>query len=302
MSKTIARCILVGIVLTFGLVAPVRRVRADDHHWTYEGAEGPEHWGELTPDYALCSAGQEQSPVDISASAPLNAANIASSYDPSAVNIFNNGHTVQVNYDPGSTMTLEGGEYQLVQFHFHAHSEHTHAGQAAPLEMHLVHKNAEGKLAVVGVWLEPGAENAAFAPVFDHLPATAGDPQAVPGATVDADDLLPAERAYYRYNGSLTTPPCTEGVKWVMLDRSVAISQGQIDAFTGLFANDFRPTQSLNSRTFLGGKTDAAPLPGTGAAAGQPVYLLALGAILLLAGLVVRRGRGVGSRETGNGK
>ena len=289
MSKLIMRYVLVGMVLTFGFVAPVRGVRADDHPWTYEGAEGPEHWGELSPDYELCGIGVEQSPVDIPAAAPLNAVGPASIYGPSRVNIFNNGHTVQVNYDEGSSMTLEGSEYALVQFHFHAHSEHTKAGQAAPLEMHLVHRNAEGKLAVVGVWLEPGAANAAFAPVFDHLPAAVGAPQAVPGATIDADDLLPAERAYYRYNGSLTTPPCTEGVKWVMLDRPVALSQGQIDAYTALYSNDFRPTQPLNARAFLGGNADAAPLPVAGATPGQPLYLVALGALLLLGGLLLRR-------------
>ena len=255
-------------------------------HWGYEGEDGPEHWGELSPDYALCSTGTEQSPIDIPAGAPLNPADLGYNYLPSAVNIFNNGHTIQVNYDPGSSLQIDNTEYELIQYHFHAHSEHTNNGEAAPMEMHLVHRNADGGLAVVGVWLKSGAENAAFAPVFDNLPTIEGEPEAVAGAAVNADELLPAERAYHRYNGSLTTPPCTENVKWVMLGNSVELSEAQISAYTGIFNNNFRPTQSFNARAFLTGpQSTPATLPESGGAAFPvAVIFVSMGALGTVAG------------------
>jgi len=148
---TLRKLLIVG-ALGFGMLAFGAPARASEPvHWGYEGEVGPEKWGELSPDYALCSAGAEQSPVDIPASAPLNPS-LAYAYQPSALNILNNGHTVQVNYDPGSTLQLENSAYDLVQFHFHAHSEHTSSGQAAPLELHLVHRNAEGQLSSASGW------------------------------------------------------------------------------------------------------------------------------------------------------
>lgn len=174
-------------------------------HWTYEGAEGPEFWGELRPD-SLCSTGQEQTPIDAPATAPTNPADITFNYQPTALTIFNNGHTVQVNYDEGSSIDVGGKTYNLKQFYFHTPSEHTLKGQPTDLEMHLVHQSADGQLAVVGVMLKQGAENSTYAPVFNNMPGAVND------VTVNAADLLPAERTYYRYNGSLTTPPCSEGV------------------------------------------------------------------------------------------
>ena len=131
-------------MITFGVV-----LAQGDVHWSYEGDTGPEHWGTLSPDFATCAKGVEQSPVDIPANAPLNATDLAFSYQPSAVTIFNNGHTIQVNYDPGSSLTLNGVKYDLVQFHFHAASEHAIGGQEEPMEIHFVHKNTKGDLAVV---------------------------------------------------------------------------------------------------------------------------------------------------------
>ncbi len=282
---------LVALVVGLAVLTPV--VLAEGPvHWTYEGPEGPEHWGELSPDYALCSTGAEQSPIDIPAGAPVNPAGLGYNYQPSAVNIFNNGHTVQVNYDPGSTLQLDNDTYELVQFHFHAASEHTGNGQHAPMEMHLVHRNTSGGLAVVGVWLESGDENAAFAPVFNNLPATEGDPVAVPGETVNADNLLPGQRTYHRYSGSLTTPPCTQGVKWVMLNNPVELSATQIAAFTGLFDNNYRPVQPLNERAFLTGSQQPAPaaLPATGGPA-LPIAggLAGLGALGIVIGSYLYR-------------
>lgn len=251
-KKTVLHLMLV-VSLIGGLLAALvsTAVASGPVHWGYEGEEGPEHWGELSPDFALCSTGTEQSPVDIVDGAALNPADLEYNYQPSAVNILNNGHTIQVNYDAGSELMLDNDSYKLLQFHFHAHSENTKNGQPAPMEIHFVHQNDAGGLAVVGVWLESGSENEAFAAVFNNLPATESEPEVVADATVNAGELLPSDRSYYRFNGSLTTPPCSENVKWIMLNEPIELSQAQIDAFTAIFDDNYRPVQPFNDRTFL---------------------------------------------------
>jgi carbonic anhydrase len=266
-------------IITFGAV-----LAQEDVHWSYEGDTGPEHWGTLSPDFATCATGVEQSPLDIPANAPLNAADITFSYQPSAVTLFNNGHTIQVNYDPGSSITLNGVKYDLVQFHFHAASEHAIGGQHDPMEIHFVHRNAQGGFAVVGALLKSGGENAAYAPIFQNLPPQASQPAPVAGASVDANQLLPAQRSYWRYNGSLTTPPCTEGVKWLVMNRPVEISDAQIAAFTTIFKNNERPVQPFNARTFL--------VPTTLPRTGDEVVMLhsalvGAGVLMLVAGLAL---------------
>jgi carbonic anhydrase len=266
-------------LITFGVA-----LAQEDVHWSYEGDTGPEHWGSLSPDFATCAKGVEQSPVDIPATAPLNPADLTFSYQPSAVTIFNNGHTIQVNYDPGSSLSLNGVKYDLVQFHFHTASEHAIGGQHEPMEIHFVHRNAQGGLAVVGVLLKSGGENATYAPIFQNLPPQASQPASVAGATVDANQLLPVQRTYWRYNGSLTTPPCTEGVKWLVMNTPVEVSDAQIAAFTSIFKNDERPVQLLNARTFLVPTTlpqtgDTAPMLGG--------VLIGAGALMLVAGFVL---------------
>jgi carbonic anhydrase len=266
-------------LITFGVA-----LAQEDVHWSYEGDTGPEHWGSLSPDFATCAKGVEQSPVDIPANALLNPADLAFSYQPSAVTIFNNGHTIQVNYDPGSSLTLNGVKYDLVQFHFHTASEHAIGGQHEPMEIHFVHRNAQGGLAVVGVLLKSGGENATYAPIFQNLPPQASQPAPVAGATVDANQLLPAQRTFWRYNGSLTTPPCTEGVKWLVMNTPVEVSDAQIAAFTNIFKNDERPVQPFNARTFLVPTTlprtgDTVPMLGG--------VFIGAGALMLVAGFVL---------------
>lgn len=243
-----------GAVMAFHGIAPGEMME-DDHgeapHWGYEGMSGPDHWGELSPDWALCSEGTEQSPVDIPSSAPVNPGDITFGYDPSQLTIVNNGHTIQVNYDPGSTIEVGGKSYELKQFHFHALSEHTMDGAYTPLEMHLVHQAEDGQYAVVGVFINSGDANPAFEPIWAHLPAEAGDPQMIDGVMVNADDLLPGERTYYRYNGSFTTPPCTEGVQWLVLSNDITLSDGQIGDFTAIVDGNYRPVQPLNEREFF---------------------------------------------------
>ena len=220
-------------------------------HWTYEGEEGPEHWGDLDPSFAVCSTGRAQSPIDLVNAQMVRLTDIQFDYQPSALNEFNNGHTIQVNYDEGSSITYNEDTYQLLQFHFHRESEHTLDGQHFPMELHLVHRDAAGNLAVVGVKLEEASvDNAAFAAVFDNLPAEKGTPEPTE-LTVDAAKLLPTDHHYTTYTGSLTTPPCTQGVRWLVLDTPVQVSAHQIEAFAVLFESNARPVQPLDNRDLL---------------------------------------------------
>lgn len=219
-------------------------------HWSYEGATGPAHWGELAPEYALCAAGRSQSPIDIDGTTSADLPNLTFHYAPTPVEIVNNGHTVQVNYAAGSYLEVDGVRYDLAQFHFHAPSEHTIGGKHAAAEMHLVHKSATGELAVVGVLLEQGEHNARFAPVWDNLPGKPGAAQRF-AATIDADDLLPADPRTYRYSGSLTTPPGTEGVRWHLMVEPVPLSSAQLAAFTRVYRGNNRPLQARNGRQVL---------------------------------------------------
>lgn len=222
-------------------------------HWGYEGAHGPEHWGSLDPAFAVCSNGREQSPIDLTGAEPRPLSEIGFDYAPSPICIVNNGHSIQVDYQAGSGIVLDGTRYELVQFHFHHRSEHTVDGADFPLEMHLVHAGADGALAVVGIFLEEGGTNEALAPVFGQMPGEAGPAAVVPG-TVDAAALLPERRTTWRYPGSLTTPPCSEGVSWLVMTEPVTASRGQVEAFRAIFPVNNRPVQPLNGRRLV---TDA---------------------------------------------
>src|SRR5258707_646826 len=220
-------------------------------HWTYEGAEGPDKWGKLDDRFAVCATGHAQSPIDLTKAQKLDLVDIKFNYKPSKLNIFNNGHTIQVNYDEGSSIIYNEIEYKLVQFHFHHPSEHTIDGKAFDMELHFVHQNASGDLAVVGVMIhKTDKDNPAYASIFDNLPTGQGTPQ--PTTTmVDAAKLLPAVRLYDTYVGSLTTPPCSEGVRWLVLTTPIDLSAKQIDAFAKLFEGNARPVQLINSRDLL---------------------------------------------------
>ncbi|MCB9437609.1 MAG: carbonic anhydrase family protein [Anaerolineales bacterium] len=218
-------------------------------HWEYEGPEGPDHWGELD-GYETCGTGRAQSPIDIADATALNLSDISFDYSPSAMNIHNNGHTIQVEYDAGSSITYNETTYNLAQFHFHHPSEHTINGEPAAMEIHFVHKDAAGNLAVVGILLVEGEEdNEAYAPIFEHLPAEKSDPEAM--GEINAADLLPENAAFYTYSGSLTTPPCTQGVRWLVLTEPIVLSAEQIEAFAQIFELNARPTQPLNNRDLL---------------------------------------------------
>jgi carbonic anhydrase len=219
-------------------------------HWSYEGESGPAHWGSLSPDYVACSAGASQSPINIVTPAARDLANPVFHYQPTTVNITNNGHTIQVNYDPGSYIELDGARYDLTQFHFHSPSEHMVNGKLSSAEVHLVHIAADGKLAVVGLLVESGVQNAGIDTFWSSLPATSGPVQRL-SAQANAADMLPAVQLTYRYVGSLTTPPCTEGVKWAVMVQPIQMSDAQLAAFRQLYDGNNRPGQPLNGRVLI---------------------------------------------------
>jgi len=218
--------------------------------WSYTGSTGPAHWGDLSADYALARTGKHQSPIDISTArcARKDLPPMKVSYAPTSLEILNNGHTVEDDYHNGGSITVDGQAYKLAQFHFHSPSEHTIDGQHAPMEMHLVHKDAAGKLAVVGVMIREGRTNPELATLWQHMPTTAGRTEAVSGVNVNAAKLLPASLASYRYSGSLTTPPCSEQVDWMVLQQPIEASADQIAAFRQVISGNNRPTQPLNDR------------------------------------------------------
>ena len=239
------------VMLTLLSACTPQQVESTPPHWTYEGEEGPARWGELDKTYASCGTGKSQSPIDVANPSEQDLANISFHYQPSEVNILNNGHTVQVNYDPGSYIELDNARYDVVQFHYHAPSEHTVDSESFPAELHIVHKNADGNLAVVGILLREGTENAAYQPFIGNLPNEKTDPKDA-GVKINAMDMLPSVQTTFRYSGSLTTPPCTEGVNWLLMTTPVELSMQQLTALDSLFeGGNNRPVQPINDRTLV---------------------------------------------------
>ncbi len=252
------------IAISFTSLTVVAFAQEGEVHWTYEGEEGPEHWGDIKSAYALCGTGTTQSPIDITTTVSTDIGDIAFNYAPSALNIFNNGHTIQAAYDAGSSITYNGVQYDLLQFHFHHHSEHSINGVISPLEIHFVHRSAEGALAVVGVMLNEGdADAEAYTSVFASLPPEESEVATIEGATINATDMLPAEKTYYTYSGSLTTPPCSEGVRWLLLDTPITVSAAQIEAFSAIFELNARPVQQQNARDVINDTATSGAKIGT---------------------------------------
>lgn len=235
----------------------------DTPHWSYNGERGPRFWGKLDPDFSLCQEGQSQSPIDIAKTSPATLPKLHADFSPAKLQIvhhehiadeINNGHTIQINYSEGDTLTIGDTNYELIQFHFHSPSEHTVKGKHYPMEIHFVHKSPSGNLAVVGVFVEKGAHNKAFDPIWANLPTQQGVESHFEHVQVNVDDLLPHSTNSYRYDGSLTTPPCSEGVKWIVMQTPIQLSAQQIKKFTSLIKGNNRPVQPLNRRVTV---TDA---------------------------------------------
>jgi len=220
-------------------------------HWGYEEAA---NWGKLDASFRLCEEGQSQSPINIKASIDADLAEIVFAYQPPlstqpvAQKVLNNGHTIQLNIPAGQGMKAGRDAYQLLQFHFHTPSEYQLDGKSYPLEVHFVHKRGDGALGVVGVMFEEGEANTALEKIWQSMPDKAGE-KTMPGETsLDMTKLLPRDQRYYRFMGSLTTPPCSEGVNWHMMQKPVTASKEQIEAFRKIFPMNARPLQQANSR------------------------------------------------------
>ncbi|MFD0668715.1 carbonic anhydrase [Ramlibacter sp. MAHUQ-53] len=213
-------------------------------HWGYEGEFGPENWGK---HFATCGSGKSQSPVDLTG--PFEKASLAikPEYKAGALKIVNNGHTVQVNVPPGSTLKVGDESYDLLQFHFHRPSEEKIDGKPMAMVVHLVHKSASGKLAVVGVLMRESAQlNRTLWSIWKHMPKEAGPEQVVSGVSINPANLLPESLAHYSYEGSLTTPPCTEGVRFFIMKNPIGVQREMVDSFP--FKMNARPVQPLNGR------------------------------------------------------
>jgi carbonic anhydrase len=239
--------------------APVTRAvkpPAGAAHWDYE-TDGPVKWASLSPDFASCGAGKHQSPIDLTGAKPAKLTQLLTSFQPAELrvvhhehmaDVVNTGHSVQVNASGTDTVTVGEERFVLLQYHFHSPSEHHVNGRSYPAEMHMVHKAADGKLAVIGVLFDEGAANPALAAIGANLPKVKGEEHHLPHVTVDADDLLPTARTAYRYFGSLTTPPCSEDVTWIVMATPVTISSEQLAALRNVLTANNRPVQPLNGR------------------------------------------------------
>ena len=246
--KRLALCFALSVVV-FATVT--RGQEAHPPHWAYEGKEGPMEWGKLDKAFETCSLGHTQSPIDIKGAKTADLAALKFDYKAAPLNIIDNGHTVQINYTPGSTLAVGDKTYTLKQLHFHHPSEEHINGRGFDMVAHLVHADSDGQLAVVAVLLKKGAENPLFATLWKNIPSEKGKAVDVPGVTVDATTLLPADHSYYTFPGSLTTPPCSEGVTWYVLKNQSPISAGEIAAFAKIYPNNARPIQPLNGRQLL---------------------------------------------------
>lgn len=237
-------CVVGALFLS--CISPV--LSQESHSWGYSGAAGPDHWSEVS---ATCGLGKTQSPIDIRRAEKKPLPAITFAYHSSPLKIVNNGHTIQVNYAPGSSITVGDKTYALVQFHFHHRSETEINSQRSPMELHLVHQDKDGNLAVVAVLLNEGQSNPMVNTVWGQLPQQEGQEIAPEHVEINALNLLPANHRYYTFPGSLTTPPCSENVTWLVLATPVTLSKEQIAKFAAIYPNNARPVQPLNNRVVL---------------------------------------------------
>ncbi len=235
-----------------GAAAPAAgdKTHGGEAHWAYEGDTGPQAWGKLKPDFNTCAIGKRQSPINIEDGNTLQgpAEPVQFAYTPSNGTVVNNGHTIQVDVQGENTITVRGSSYRLLQFHFHTPSEEQINSKRFPMVAHLVHKNNEGQLAVVAVLLDEGAASPFIDKVWTYMPLDANDRVRMPQSLLNVSELLPTDQRYYQFMGSLTTPPCSEGVLWMVMKQPVTISKGQYRLFTQLYPNNARPVQAVNGR------------------------------------------------------
>ena len=219
--------------------------------WGYSGQRGPQYWGGLSLAFSVCSMGKNQSPINLSEFTEGELAPISFKYMQAGSSVLNNGHTIQVNYDKNSSISINQHSFELKQFHFHAPSENHINEKSFPMEVHFVHADKKGNLAVIAVMIKKGQLNTELEKVWENLPMRAGNKNQLQ-VKVSASALLPDNKDYYRFNGSLTTPPCTEGVWWLVMKDSISASAGQLKKFTEAIGHpNNRPIQPTNARMIV---------------------------------------------------
>ncbi len=255
---TISAIALTGFIFT---ACSTKNTKKSDHHekmtdkkthtahWSYTGKTGPAHWGSMSKDYHACKAGKSQSPIDIRKTHHTKLPTLKFNYKPTALSVKNNGHTLQLDYAAGSTLVVGNSKYKLLQIHFHTPSEHKRHGRHRPMEAHFVHVNPKGELAVVGIFMRLGKKpNALFGEILKHAPAKVGKNE-MKNIMLNGKGLFSSKmNAYYNYSGSLTTPPCSEGVHWFVMKNSVRVTAKQVATFKKFFNNTNRPVQAMNGR------------------------------------------------------
>jgi carbonic anhydrase len=234
-------------------------------HWGYEAEHGPALWATLDSAYVECGQGQSQSPIDITSpqasghpvwAAEYGTTNLRIAHHQQVEDILDNGHTIQVDYSEGSVLTIGEETFELKQFHFHTPSENTVNGSHYPMEMHMVHQSAGGGLAVYGVFFEAGEHHPGFDLLTAHLPSRPGEKHDLKDVELDLNALLPTSHNAYHFSGSLTTPPCSEGVQWLVAVEPVAMSEAQLSEFSRRLGHNNRPVQPLNGRTITVDRLD----------------------------------------------
>jgi len=236
---------------TSAVKSTLAKADANKVHWSYEGKAGPENWGKLNPEFATCDSGRNQSPINIEDTMHASLKPLRGIQNFPAKDIFNNGHTVQVNFKEGNMLVLDSMAYQMKQVHFHAPSENTIHDKSYPLEAHFVHADSKGNLTVIGVMFKEGKANPGLASLWSQMPNEISEPVALKNR-MTASELIPQNRSYYRFSGSLTTPPCSEGVRWLLLKTPMTASKAQIEAFEhAIHHHNNRPIQALNGRVIV---------------------------------------------------
>lgn len=228
--------------------------RVQANTWSYTGETGTDFWGEIEPEYEVCNSGLAQSPINIEGSGfSFNVGSLELNYRDTPLVIVNHGRTIGVDYQPGSSLTLDGQIYELLQFHFHQPSEHLRSDKAAAMEAHFVHQNKVTEdLLVLAVLMSQGEVNFALDKIWQKIPQSDTQASQVSDLTINALQLLPEDSSqYYRYQGSLTTPPCSEIVTWLVLKQPVSISKSQLTSFFNVIGNNVRPVQALNKRSLI---------------------------------------------------
>lgn len=220
--------------------------------WGYDGAVAAPYWGTLDPSYSVCAAGHMQSPINIAKFLQEDLPDIVPAYKPSPLSVLNTGHTIQLNFQPGSGFSKNGMDYALMSASFHTPSEHYLDGAPYPMELQFLHKASDGTLAVLAVMVKLGEHNKVVEGVWQNTPIEAGAEKIIDSVEINAADLLPQSLEYYAYDGSLTSPPCTEGVRWHVLKEPIEVSEKQLKAFQALFPVNARPVQDLNERVVTG--------------------------------------------------